>query len=86
MTDEQRKRLSNSLIGHKVSDNTILKLKERTCKPVACYSVDGKYIKRYDSVAEAERDTGISHSSISLCCNNKRKTAGNLVWKYEELG
>ena len=39
----------------------------------------------YDSLAEAEQKTGINHTHISQCLNNKRKTAGGKEWcRYEE--
>jgi hypothetical protein len=39
----------------------------------------------YASLAEAEQKTGISHTHISQCLNNKRKTAGGKEWcRYEE--
>lgn len=36
----------------------------------------------YDSMQEAERQTGIAQSSISLCCNGKIKTAGGMHWCF----
>lgn len=36
----------------------------------------------YQSIMEAQRNTGISNTNISECCNGKRKTAGKLHWKY----
>ena len=53
-------------------------------KPVSQYSLEGKFIKTYPSVREAERQTGINNTSISACCNGKRKTAGGYIWKHEE--
>lgn len=39
----------------------------------------------YQSAMEAERQTGINHSSIIKCCKGKLKTAGKLHWQYAEL-
>ena len=42
----------------------------------------------YESIREAERQTGVDHRSISACCRGKQKTAGKdengnkLEWKY----
>lgn len=36
----------------------------------------------YSSTQEASKLTGISQSSISSCCNGKRKTAGKMQWEY----
>ena len=49
--------------------------------PVSQYTMTGKFVKNYKSYAEASKETGISNSSISACCNNKIKQAGNYQWK-----
>ena len=43
----------------------------------------------FDALTDAERKYGIQHSSISLCCQGKRKSAGKhpethekMVWRY----
>lgn len=36
----------------------------------------------YFSTREAERITGIDHSSINRCCNEKQNQAGGYTWKY----
>ena len=51
-------------------------------KSVKQYTKDGIFIAEYESVSEAERQTGICHSSISEYCNGKRKSAGGYIWKY----
>lgn len=38
---------------------------------------------RYESMKEAERNTGVSSSLISRCCKNLKDTAGGFVWKFE---
>ena len=53
-------------------------------KSVSQYSLEGKFIKTYPSVREAERQTGINNTSISACCNGKRKTAGGFIWIFAE--
>ena len=45
------------------------------------YSKDNKLINTFKSITEASQNTGISISSISLCCQGKYKTAGNFIWK-----
>ena len=36
----------------------------------------------YESVNKAERETNISHSRISMCCNHKANTAGGFHWEF----
>lgn len=47
------------------------------------YSLENKLIKVFESVGEAERETGIDHRQISDCCNHKQKTCHGYVWSYE---
>ena len=36
----------------------------------------------YSSMKEAQRETGISNTCISECCNHKRLTAGGFHWEF----
>lgn len=48
-----------------------------------CAQIEGEnIIAFYNGVSEVERITGINKSTIILCCNNKRKSAGGFKWKY----
>ncbi len=58
------------LIGQKIS------------KKIGQYSMDGKYIKEYASLKDAEEETGIFKSNISKVCSGKLKSAGGFIWKY----
>ena len=40
-------------------------------------------IAEFPSVSEVERQLGISHSNISLCCKGKYKTCGGFKWRYK---
>lgn len=52
----------------------------KRARAVEQYSLEGKYIQTFPSVAEAKRITGIGH--IDQCCRNERQLAGNYQWKY----
>ncbi len=43
-----------------------------------------KFIKEWDSMREASRQTGTCESSISNVCTGKRKKAGGFLWLYKE--
>ena len=53
-------------------------------RPVRRFTKDGQFIKEYPSACEAQRQTGISQSNITRCCQHKYgfKTAGKSVWEY----
>lgn len=43
-----------------------------------------KIVSEFGSILEAQRKTGIDHSSISMCCTGKRHTAGGYKWIYKD--
>ena len=44
----------------------------------------GDIINIYDSMAEAEKDTGIKGDQIWKACNGEHKTSGGFIWRYYE--
>lgn len=77
-------------IGHRVSgtgcpvcyrENN--KIHHPLAKKVYQYSKEGKFIKEWNSIAEAGRELSINHSNISMCIKGKRKVAGGFVWKED---
>ena len=49
------------------------------------YSLDGlTYINHYESIAEASRQTGTSHTGIISVCRGKYKSSGGFTWKYSD--
>lgn len=52
-------------------------------KSVLQYDKKGNFIKRYDTIREAMKETGTLESKISMVCNNHSKTAGGYIWKFE---
>ena len=51
--------------------------------PILQFSKDMEFIKEWPSTCEAQRQLGISRSSICQCCQGKLKSAGGFVWKYK---
>lgn len=59
-------------------------IRERNSKAVKQYTLDGEYITTFSSMAEAEKQTGVSKSTITLACQGKCKTAKGFQWRYED--
>ena len=53
-------------------------------KRVLQYTLDGEFIREWESTREIERQLGYSHFRISDCCLGKRKTYKGYIWKYKE--
>ena len=51
-------------------------------KPIIQYNLSNDFIKTYQSIIEAHRQTKISLGDICKCCQGKRKSAGGYIWKY----
>lgn len=66
--------------------NIILeKIKKRKTSPKKIYKYDLNFnlIEEYESITIAEKNTGVNHTLISNCLNNRIKTAGGFIWKFE---
>ena len=46
------------------------------------YSLDGKYIKTYESISSAARDNNTTPGNISKCCKGEAKITSGYQWKY----
>lgn len=49
-------------------------------RAVEQYSLEGKFIRRFDSITIAETETGAS--KICMVCKGQRKSSGGFIWKY----
>lgn len=65
-------------------NNTFNPATDSRKKKVFQYSLNGEILARYNSVAEASLETGISKTSISRCCRGERKSSSGFLWKYQD--
>ena len=52
-------------------------------KAVICLLKDGRFVKRYDSAADAEKD-GFNNVNVLLCCKGKLRSCKNHQFMYED--
>ena len=43
----------------------------------------GRFIKEFNSITEAGRESNINYGSISQSCKGKLHSAGGYVWRYK---
>ena len=67
--------------GKKSGRINIMKAIKENKVPVEQYSLEGRYIKTWDSMTEASLNTGTCKSLISNCTKGKRESAGGYKWK-----
>ena len=66
--------------NERISKNNINRPKCRFEKVVQ-YDLQGNFIKEYENLCIAEKETKIRH--IRECCDNKRKTTKGYIFKYK---
>lgn len=54
-----------------------------TAKQVFQYSLDGDYIKSFESVAQAAAEVGQHVSNVAAACKGKQKSCAGYMWRYE---
>ena len=75
-------KLYNSNYGNRnylISLNSVQKTK------VNQYSLDGKFIKSFNSIKDACVELGLRSSCISNCCANRYSSSGGYIWKYASM-
>lgn len=63
-------------------NNTYGRLTQRKMKRVSQYTLDGKYLKTYDSIMDVANEINITINHIGSVCQGKRKSCGGYTWKY----
>ena len=51
-------------------------------KSVVQYDLQGKFLKKWQTISSAGKELGILVTNICDCCKGGRKTAGGFKWKY----
>jgi hypothetical protein len=81
-------RLNNSraLTGRKQSKEAVAKraktLQQSIGKRIEQYTLDGQYIKTFNSANEIQRELGIWSAGVLKCCNGKFTSSKGFIWKY----
>lgn len=81
---ERCKNISDALKGYKKSSEHIENIIKHRRVKVIQLSLDGEFIKEWESIAEAAKSLNIIKSNISRCCKGIRKTVNGFKWCYKE--
>ena len=90
-TDEAKKNNSLAKTGKNhpnwekhLKDSTKEKIKEGNSRKVLQYSIDGEFIKEWDSAKEAALKAGFNRACISQCCAGKIKSHREYIFKLKK--
>lgn len=56
---------------------------DRRKQQVFQFNMEGEFLAKYNSVAEASRKTRVNKTSIAKCCRKEYKSAGDYYWEYK---
>lgn len=77
---------SNGLINHKTRKNidqakrNVQKAYKDRITAVVQYDKMGRFINKYKSIKQAEKESGVDRRRIGECVRGKRKYAGDYIW------
>lgn len=64
-----------------VHGTKIKRIAEKLSQKVIQLDLNDNVLNTFESMVQAERETGIPIQNISSCCNGKRKSAGGYKWR-----
>ena len=59
--------------------------KHPQARAVNQYTLDGKFIKRWECLVDVEKELKLSHGNIWSVCVGRKKQTGGFVWKYTDM-
>lgn len=89
-TEEAKKKMSEAKkdklshwIGKKQSEEHKNNIAKSKYKKILKFDIHNNFLCEYDSLKDAAMLNNLSNGSISQCCNGKRKSCGNFLWRYK---
>ena len=55
---------------------------KKRCKPVVQYTLDGQFVREWESTNECYRN-GFNQGAVAACCRGERKTYKGFLWEYK---
>lgn len=85
VSEETKQKLREANLGKKHSEKTKRKIGLLSAKPVLQFSLNGEFIREWESASEAARALNKVPSSITHCCNKRvnYNTAYGYKWEYK---
>lgn len=75
---------NNPFYGKKHSQISIKRMSDSKVKPIYQFSLNGKFIKEWNSVSDIGKVEGYSRNAIYQCCNHKSQKHKGYIWIYKE--
>lgn len=80
-SENTRRKMSESRKNRTIPYSQILKMKQKSMKPINQYDMDFNLIKEWDSAASIFRESGIRPQRIRMCCAGQISSFKQFIWK-----
>lgn len=81
-----RGRLSSSFTGAKnpfYGKHHSEETRKKLSKPIIQLTLDGKFLREFESIRAAAREMNMHEQNINACCKGKLHTSGGFIWRYK---
>ena len=82
LSDYHKEAITTTMQKRGCSEDHKDKLRKVNSCPVEQYTLDGKFVREYSSIKEANLSVGITH--INMAVRGRVKSAGGYIWKYRK--
>lgn len=85
-SEETKQKIREKALGRKISEDTKKKISQNSAikRKVNQYDLNGSFIKQYESLKQAEKETGIFSQNIGKVCRGQQQYAKGYLWRYAD--
>jgi group I intron endonuclease len=85
-SEETKQKIREKALGRKITEETRKKLSINSTikKKVNQYDLNGNFIKQYESLTQAQKETGVLSQNIGKVCRGQQKYAKGYLWRYAD--
>lgn len=74
----------NKNVGQKRTLEQKMNISRGKYKPIIQYTLDGEFVKEWESIKAASEEMKYSRGNISECCNGKRKSTNGFIFRFKK--
>ena len=74
----------NERAGKTISQAKKGKPQYKLRKPILQHTLNGEFVREWDSATTASEELNICRQHITACCKGKRNKCGGYIWRYKE--
>ena len=85
LTEEHKQKIGITKKGKPLTEEHKQNMSKAISKPIIQFTLEGVFIREWQSATIASRELNINQSNISACCKGRYKTCRGFIWKYKDV-